>query len=150
MSPPPAPAPGGAGASGGASADLVILGAGPAGLAAAWRAARRGLSVVVLEKSTQVGGLAGSFEVDGITVDYGSHRLNPATHPEILADLRGLLGDDLQTRTRRDRLRIADRVGRVSRHSCESSQASSETSVGTRTPISAATDRPATAMMSLS
>jgi protoporphyrinogen oxidase len=107
MSQPPSPPTGTDGAPSG-STDLVILGAGPAGLAAAWRAARRGLSVVVLEKSTQVGGLAGSFEVDGITVDYGSHRLNPATHPEILADLRGLLGDDLQTRTRRDRLRIAD------------------------------------------
>ena len=107
MSPPPAPAPGGAGASGGASADLVILGAGPAGLAAAWRAARRGLDVVVLEKSSQVGGLAGSFEVDGIRVDYGSHRLNPATEPEILHDLRGLLGADLQTRVRHDRLLVA-------------------------------------------
>jgi choline dehydrogenase-like flavoprotein len=85
----------------------VVLGAGPAGLAAAWRAARRGLSVVLLEKSTHVGGLAGSFEVDGIRVDYGSHRLNPATEPEILDDLRGLLGDDLQTRVRKDRLMVA-------------------------------------------
>jgi protoporphyrinogen oxidase len=107
MSPPPAPEPGGAAAAGGASADLVVLGAGPAGLAAAWRAARRGLDVVVLEKSAHVGGLAGSFEVDGIRVDYGSHRLNPATEPEILHDLRGLLGTDLQTRVRRDRLMVA-------------------------------------------
>lgn len=34
--------------------------------------------------------------------------------------------------------------------SCESSQANNDTSSGTRTPISAATDNPATAMMSLS
>lgn len=107
MSPAAVPLPGAAGASGGRSVDLVVLGAGPAGLAAAWRAARRGLEVVVLEKSDLVGGLAGSFDVDGIRVDYGSHRLNPATDPTILGDLRGLLGDDLQTRVRRDRLRVA-------------------------------------------
>lgn len=45
---------------------------------------------------------------------------------------------------------IADSVGRVNLHSCESSQASSDTSAGTPSPISAATDRLATAMMSLS
>lgn len=38
----------------------------------------------------------------------------------------------------------------MSRHNCESSHASSDTSSGTRSPISAATDNPATAMMSLS
>ncbi len=89
------------------SADLVVLGAGPAGLAAAWRAARRGLSVTVLERAPHVGGLAGSFEVDGVRVDHGSHRLHPATPPMILADLHHLLGDDLQKRPRHGRLRFA-------------------------------------------
>lgn len=88
-------------------ADLVVLGAGPAGLAAAWRAARAGLRVTVLERAGTVGGLAGSFEVAGVRVDHGSHRLHPSTPPEILADLRGLLGDDLQFRPRNGRLRVA-------------------------------------------
>ena len=39
--------------------DLAILGAGPAGLAAAWWAARRGLSVAVYERGPSAGGLAG-------------------------------------------------------------------------------------------
>lgn len=91
------------------SADLVVLGAGPAGLAAAWRAARRGRSVVVLERSDAVGGLAASFQVGGVSVDHGSHRLHPATPPHLLADLRELLGDDLQLRPRNGRLRIAGR-----------------------------------------
>ncbi|MQA88501.1 MAG: FAD-dependent oxidoreductase [Streptosporangiales bacterium] len=91
------------------SADLLVLGAGPAGLAAAWRASRRGLAVTVLERAPAVGGLAGSFEVAGVRVDHGSHRLHPATPPTILADLRGLLGDDLQTRRRSGRLRLAGR-----------------------------------------
>ncbi len=89
------------------SADIIVLGAGPAGLAAAWRAAERGLDVVVLERAAHVGGMAASIEVGGVRVDRGSHRLHPATPPHILADLRGLLGDDLQTRPRHGRLRVA-------------------------------------------
>jgi protoporphyrinogen oxidase len=90
------------------SADLVVLGAGPAGLAAAWRAARTGRSVVVLERAPAVGGMAASFDVAGVRVDHGSHRLHPSTAPEVLADLTGLLGADLQLRQRNGRLRIGD------------------------------------------
>jgi len=86
---------------------VVVLGSGPAGLAAAWQAARRGHQVTVLERADRVGGLAGSFEVDGVRVDHGSHRLHPATPPALLADLRALLGADLQTRPRNGRLRVA-------------------------------------------
>jgi phytoene dehydrogenase-like protein len=91
------------------SADLVVLGAGPAGLAAAWRAARAGRSVVVVERADRVGGMAASFEVAGVRVDHGSHRLHPATPRHLLADLRTLLGADLQLRRRHGRLRIAGR-----------------------------------------
>lgn len=91
------------------SHDLVVLGAGPAGLAAAWRAALRGLKVTLLERADHVGGLAGSFDIAGVRVDHGSHRLHPSTPPRLLADLRGLLGDDLQTRPRHGRLRVAGR-----------------------------------------
>lgn len=88
-------------------ADLVVLGAGPAGLAAAWWAARRGLSVTVLDRAEVVGGMAGSFEIDGVRVDHGSHRLHPATPAHLMAELRGLLGEDLQLRPRNGRLRVA-------------------------------------------
>jgi protoporphyrinogen oxidase len=91
------------------SYDLVVLGAGPAGLAAALRAARRGLKVTVLERAGRVGGLAGSFDIAGVRVDHGSHRLHPSTPPRVLGDLRGLLGDDLQSRRRNGRLRVAGR-----------------------------------------
>jgi protoporphyrinogen oxidase len=89
------------------SADLIVLGAGPAGLAAAWRAARAGLSTIVLERGGAVGGMAASFPVGGIRVDHGSHRLHPATAPGIMADLSELLGGDLQLRRRHGRLRVA-------------------------------------------
>jgi protoporphyrinogen oxidase len=92
-----------------ATADLVVLGAGPAGLAAAWRAALAGRSVTVVERADRVGGLAASFDVGGVRVDHGSHRLHPATPPQLLADLRALLGADLQLRPRNGRLQLAGR-----------------------------------------
>jgi protoporphyrinogen oxidase len=88
---------------------IAVIGAGPAGLAAAWRAALGGHEVVVIDRSPVVGGMAGSFEVAGLRVDHGSHRLHPATPPAILDALRGLLGDDLQTRPRHGRIRLLDR-----------------------------------------
>jgi protoporphyrinogen oxidase len=91
------------------SADLIVLGAGPAGLAAAWRASGAGLSVIVLEQALTVGGMAASFDVAGVRVDHGSHRLHPSTAPRILADLQQMLGGDLQLRRRHGRLRVADR-----------------------------------------
>ena len=90
-------------------ADLVILGAGPAGVGAAYRTARAGHRVVVLERAPGPGGAAASFELDGIRVDHGSHRLHPAIDPRILGDLRGLLGDDLQRRPRNGRIHLEGR-----------------------------------------
>ena len=91
------------------SADVVVLGAGPAGLAAAWRAAAAGNSVTVLERASHPGGLAASFEVAGQRVDHGSHRLHPSIAPAILGELGRLLGDDLQVRPRHGRIRMAGR-----------------------------------------
>lgn len=91
------------------AADVAIIGAGPAGLMAALRAARAGHQVVVLDGAPAVGGMAGSFEVDGVRVDFGSHRLHPSISPAIHEVLSELLGDDLQVRPRRGRVRIADR-----------------------------------------
>jgi protoporphyrinogen oxidase len=89
---------------------VVILGAGPAGLGAAFQLTRRNLArVTVLEQHDQVGGNAGSFELAGMRVDYGSHRLHPSCDPEVLADIRTLLGDDLLSRPRHGRIRLCGR-----------------------------------------
>lgn len=88
---------------------LLVLGAGPAGIGAAQQAARRGHDVAIVERGRTVGGTSGSFEVAGIRVDHGSHRLHRALEPRILAELQRLLGDDLQVRERRGRIRLADR-----------------------------------------
>jgi len=89
--------------------DVVVLGAGPAGVAAAWRAALKGAQVLVVERAGVPGGAAGSFEVGGVRVDHGSHRLHGATDPMILAELQRLLGDDLQVRPRNGRIRLGGR-----------------------------------------
>lgn len=84
---------------------VVILGAGPAGVGAAYQLRRRDRAeVTVLEQRDSVGGNAGSFEVEGQRVDYGSHRLHQACDPNILKDIRSLLGDDLVKRPRHGRI----------------------------------------------
>ena len=91
-------------------ASFVILGAGPGGLAAAYKLSQRGLGdVTVLERSARVGGNAGSFVIDRIPVDFGSHRLHPACSPPVMADIRRLLGNDLLDRPRHGRIRLRDR-----------------------------------------
>ncbi len=89
---------------------IVVLGAGPAGLAAAFKLAQRGWrDVTVLERGSRVGGHAGSFVIDGIPVDFGSHRLHPSCPAPVLADIRGMLGADLLDMTRHGRIRLRGR-----------------------------------------
>jgi protoporphyrinogen oxidase len=86
---------------------VAILGGGPAGVGAAWRLARdRKAAVTLFERNSAVGGNAGSFDRDGHRLDYGSHRLHPACAPEILADIRAFLGEDLLDRPRHGRIRL--------------------------------------------
>lgn len=89
--------------------DVIVLGAGPAGLAAAWYAARRGLSVTVVDRAARVGGLAASIVVDDQSVDLGSHRLHPSIDAGLLDDLRSALHVELQWRPRNGRVRMMGR-----------------------------------------
>lgn len=52
-----------------------ILGAGPAGLFAAWLLRQRGVDVTVFEARPYVGGISRSFRWHGFTCDLGAHRL---------------------------------------------------------------------------
>ncbi|MFV0524730.1 MAG: protoporphyrinogen/coproporphyrinogen oxidase [Acidimicrobiales bacterium] len=89
--------------------DVAIVGGGPTGLTAALAAARRGLTVELLEAGPSLGGMAASPTVAGVRVDLGSHRLHPSAPAPVTKLLRELLGDDLQLRERNGRLRFGDR-----------------------------------------
>ncbi len=54
--------------------DVVIVGAGPAGLTAAYQLAKAGKPATVLEADTVVGGISRSAERDGWRFDIGGHR----------------------------------------------------------------------------
>jgi protoporphyrinogen oxidase len=53
---------------------LVVIGAGPSGLAAAYEATRHGVSTTVLERLDRVGGLARTVTYNGHRSDIGPHR----------------------------------------------------------------------------
>jgi glycine/D-amino acid oxidase-like deaminating enzyme len=63
------------------SADVVVIGAGLAGLVAAGRLQRAGYDVVVVERAEAVGGRVRTDVVDGFRLDRGFQLLNPA-YPE--------------------------------------------------------------------
>ncbi|MEZ5897596.1 MAG: FAD-dependent oxidoreductase [Parvularculaceae bacterium] len=89
---------------------IAVLGGGPAGLGAAMKLSQTGRARPVLfEAGVRVGGNAGSFEADGVMCDFGSHRLHPASDPEILADIQEILGDDLLLRPRHGRILLKER-----------------------------------------
>ena len=54
--------------------ETLVLGAGPAGLTAAYLLGKVGQPAVVLEADGQVGGLAKTVEIDGYRFDLGGHR----------------------------------------------------------------------------
>lgn len=70
--------------------DAVILGAGVAGLSFAWKMAKEGKKVLVLEKEEQIGGLAKSVVLkDKFIVDYCAHRFHTA-NKELLTTILSL------------------------------------------------------------
>lgn len=68
------------------SADVVVVGAGLAGLNAAHHLAEAGLDVLVLEADPQVGGRIRTDEVDGFRLDRGFQLYNPS-YPEGIRSL---------------------------------------------------------------
>ena len=56
-----------------ATQKIVVLGAGPAGVAAAWRLSTLGHQVTVLERDGAVGGMGKTIAVGDYAVDYGPH-----------------------------------------------------------------------------
>ncbi|HEX7520600.1 MAG TPA: NAD(P)/FAD-dependent oxidoreductase [Acidimicrobiia bacterium] len=61
--------------------NVVIIGAGPAGLTAAYQLTKRGVASTVLEADTVVGGISRSVERDGWRFDIGGHRFFTKVKP---------------------------------------------------------------------
>ena len=54
--------------------EILIIGAGPAGLTAAWEAEKHGVKTLVLESDKEVGGISRTVEKNGWKFDIGGHR----------------------------------------------------------------------------
>jgi protoporphyrinogen oxidase len=86
---------------------VVILGAGPAGISAAWRLSTLGYRVTVLEKDTAVGGMGKTIALGKYAVDYGPHTFHIRETPksrEIIDAIRPFFGEDPLILTRGTRV----------------------------------------------
>jgi protoporphyrinogen oxidase len=81
----------------------LVLGAGPAGLTAAYLLARQGRPVEVVEAGGAVGGLARTEVRDGFRFDLGGHRFFTKS-PEVELLWHEVLGDELLVRPRLSRI----------------------------------------------
>jgi protoporphyrinogen oxidase len=86
-----------------ASSGVAVLGAGPAGLTAAYVLARRGADGIVLEADGQVGGIAKTVVRDGFRFDLGGHRFFTKLAP-VQRLWERTLGDELLLRPRQSRI----------------------------------------------
>jgi oxygen-dependent protoporphyrinogen oxidase len=94
------------------SSDVVVIGAGIAGLTTAHELVRNGVSVHVLEASGRAGGVILSEQLDGFTIDAGPDSLL-VQKPEAIALCRELgLGDRLVS-TKPPRIAYIQRNGRL-------------------------------------
>ncbi len=90
-------------------ARVLIIGAGPAGLAAAYELARNGASVTVLEKLGQVGGLSRTITHAGCRFDIGPHRFF-TKNDEVRRFYADILADDIVTVRRLTRILYKNRL----------------------------------------
>ena len=81
----------------------IIVGAGPAGLTAAYELAKAGKKATLIEADTQVGGLSQTVSYRGYRFDIGGHRFFSKV-PCINQLWREILGDDLLVRSRLSRI----------------------------------------------
>lgn len=94
---------------------VVIVGGGFTGLSAAYELARSGVAATVLEQDDVVGGLAGSFDVDGVALEKFYHHW--FTNDRHVTDLVKELGaeDDVVFRESRTGMYYANSIYRLSR-----------------------------------
>ncbi len=88
---------------------VVVLGAGPAGLGAAWKLTEKGYQPDVIELKPYVGGMAHTMRNDGYLWDFGPHRFH-SSNPMIIQEVKKLLGEELEERYRKTRVYFWDKM----------------------------------------
>ncbi len=83
--------------------NVIILGAGPAGLTAAYLACKEGEKAIVLEKEDTVGGISRTVDYKNFLFDIGGHRFF-TKYEEVENLWYEILGDDFLTRPRMSRI----------------------------------------------
>ena len=73
---------------------VLIIGAGPAGLASGYMLSRDGIETVVCEKGDTVGGISRTVEKEGFRYDLGGHRFF-TKNAEVFALVKNLLREEL-------------------------------------------------------
>ena len=87
--------------------DLIIIGAGPAGLTAAYQLSESNKKVLVLEKKSQVGGLAETKVFGPYRYDIGPHRFF-TKNKEVYELFLEMLGNDAVSVDRKTRILFND------------------------------------------
>jgi protoporphyrinogen oxidase len=82
---------------------ILIIGAGPAGLTAAYELARNGQQVTLIEKDKQVGGISKTINYKGYYFDLGGHRFF-TKYPEVEKIWKEILPNDFLKRPRLSRI----------------------------------------------
>jgi len=83
--------------------DYIVLGAGVAGLAFAYKIAEHGKSVLVLEKENRVGGLSRTFSYRGFMFDLCAHRFHSANET-LLREVTEIVGPSFEKHAQRSRI----------------------------------------------
>jgi protoporphyrinogen oxidase len=78
---------------------ILILGAGISGLSAAWKLQQLGFQTILLEKTSETGGLAGTVRQQGYGLDYGPHSFF-TEDPEIRDTVLSLFDPPLESASR--------------------------------------------------
>ena len=91
-------------------ADVIVVGAGVAGLQAAAWLHEAGLDVLVVEASDRVGGRAGTERVSGFVVDRGFHLVSTAEHGDNAKLDLGCFAPGVDLQLDGKRIRYGDRV----------------------------------------
>jgi len=81
----------------------IIIGAGPAGLAAGYELAKTGQEVLIIEAENEVGGLCQTIDFQGFKFDFGGHRFF-TKNEEVNKFWHEILGEDFLERPRLSRI----------------------------------------------